>query len=1033
MTAILNRSLAFLFGFGFSLLPVAAPFLALLILPTSRWRVRRLDLAWGLAALLAALGLGIHQGISGATFGILQTGAAWLVFRSFAQLRRASPLVLRSSLTGLGLIFGLALVVLLGWLRIDQLNLSTAKTLAQAIVWGSVPALYGHTVLVLGALIAILSPTARLRLLSLGLSALGILVSGSREAAIAWVFIALLLLLTGKRRSGRSLTLEVVLLMAMLAIAAGLGPWLGWGRVGFLLSLDARAGSTNLLQGTEIARGDWWDSSQVHFTTATELVGDQPLTVYRVTKPGAEHWLRLQQIIPITPGESYTVSAWLRPEAESQPGIQGWGQYRQDGEVTTFAIVAALSERGWTASASGAGEVVAAGIESREGEWQRAFVTFTFRGETPSLFLHLGLTPDSRPRAGTASSFAGFQLERGPEVSAYTPGPATEGLGFGVARLPYWQTAWQGTKERPLFGWGSGVFPDYFDENWPDRRILDEVPAHTHSLFLETLFERGLFGLAGLLIFITALSWSAIRRRDLPFLIVVAAVLIANIFDNTLYYGGVIYPLAAVAGWRAAAGHKRAAAGDEAARQAVVRMALVVTDFLMVLLSLYLALLLQRWVGDLLGLPVLNTTLPTTLFYTLLLWPAMSWREGLFPGYGLSPPQELGKQVAATAYAGLILAAGTVLLTNSLPLSRSVLLLLVGLSTILLPIGRSLIKRLLHRLSLWGRPVVILGAGRLGRRVAEALLRTPLIGLQPLALFDDDPEKRGKRIGGLRVRGSLSEADAFAERHGVSHAIIAIPSLSPGTLIELIDTKGKSFRQVQFVPELMDLPTEGVSARNLGGMLALEIRNGLYLRRNRIFKRAIDLLGATVGGLMITPLLLLLYLWIRFDSRGPGFYWSERIGEGGRHFRCLKFRTMFVGAEGELEALFSQRPEFRAEWEANHKLHHDPRITRVGRFLRETSLDELPQLWNVLKGEMSLVGPRPIVEAEIEKYDQVFGSYQVVQPGMTGYWQVSGRSDTSYTHRTELDSFYVRNWSLWFDIIILVKTLPAVLQRRGAR
>ncbi len=1033
MTAILNRSLAFLFGFGFSLLPVAAPFLALLILPTSRWRVRRLDLVWGLAALLAALSLGIHQGISGATFGVLQTGAAWLVFRSFAQLRRASLPLLRPSLTGLGLIFGLALVVLLGWLRIDQLNLATAKTLAQAIVWGSVPALYGHTVLVLGALIAILSPTARLRLLSLGLSALGILVSGSREAAIAWVFIALLLLLTGKRRSGRSLTLEVVLLTAMLAIAAGLGPWLGWGRVGFLLSLDARAGSTNLLQGTEIARGDWWDSSQVHFTTATELVGDQPLTVYRVTKPGAEHWLRLQQIIPITPGETYTVSAWLRPEAESQPGIQGWGQYRQDGEVTTFAIVAALSGRGWTASASGAGEVVAAGTQSREGEWQRAFVTFTFRGETPSLFLHLGLTPDSRPRAGTASSFAGFQLERGPEISAYTPGPATEGLGFSVARLPYWQTAWQGVKERPLFGWGTAAFPNYFDENWPDRRILDEVPAHTHSLFLETLFERGLFGLAGLLIFITTLSWSAIRQRDLPFLIVVAAVLIANIFDNTLYYGGVIYPLAAVAGWRAAAGRERAAAGGEAARQAVVRMALVVTDFLMVLLSLYLALLLQRWVGDLLGLPILDTTLPTALFYTLLLWPAMSWREGLFPGYGLSPPQELGKQVAAAAYAGLILAAGTVLLTNSLPLSRSVLLLLVGLSTVLLPVGRALTKRLLHRLSLWGRPVVILGAGRRGRRVAEALRRTPLTGLQPLALFDDDPEKRGKRIGGLRVRGSLQEADAFAERHGVSHAIVAIPSLSPGTLTELIDTKSKSFRQVQFVPELMDLPTEEVSARNLGGMLALEIRNGLYLRRNRIFKRATDLLGATVGGLMIAPLLLLLYLWVRFDSRGPGFYWSERVGKGGRHFRCLKFRTMFVGAEDELRNMMKEDPEVREEYERYHKLKADPRVTKVGRILRKYSLDELPQLYNVLVGEMSLVGPRPYLTRELAK----IGARQEVifdaKPGMTGYWQISGRNDVTLDGRFEMEAHYARNWSLWWDVIILVKTLPAVLQRRGAR
>lgn len=199
-----------------------------------------------------------------------------------------------------------------------------------------------------------------------------------------------------------------------------------------------------------------------------------------------------------------------------------------------------------------------------------------------------------------------------------------------------------------------------------------------------------------------------------------------------------------------------------------------------------------------------------------------------------------------------------------------------------------------------------------------------------------------------------------------------------------------------------------------------------------LLKRMLDVLGAGAMLLALSPLFLVLAYLTRRDG-GPAFYAHTRIGQGGRGFGCLKFRSMVIDSQARLDALLEADPEARAEWEATRKLKNDPRVTAVGRFLRKTSLDELPQLINVLRGEMSLVGPRPVVAAELSTYyGAAAAHYMSVRPGITGLWQVSGRSDTSYAQRVALDVAYATKPSLWQDIKILLRTPVVVLARRGA-
>lgn len=205
--------------------------------------------------------------------------------------------------------------------------------------------------------------------------------------------------------------------------------------------------------------------------------------------------------------------------------------------------------------------------------------------------------------------------------------------------------------------------------------------------------------------------------------------------------------------------------------------------------------------------------------------------------------------------------------------------------------------------------------------------------------------------------------------------------------------------------------------------------DGLYISQ---LKRVLDVVLVLLFLPFVLPVIGLLMAIIKLDSKGPALYQCERIGYRGKKFSIFKLRTMCVNADEKLAQILREHPSLREEWEVDHKLRNDPRITRVGNVIRTLSLDELPQIFNVLKGEMSLVGPRPIVDAEVEKYGKHFAAYKSVRPGITGLWQVSGRNDTSYDSRVILDKYYSKNVSFVQDMKILLKTIPATFSKKGA-
>ena len=217
-----------------------------------------------------------------------------------------------------------------------------------------------------------------------------------------------------------------------------------------------------------------------------------------------------------------------------------------------------------------------------------------------------------------------------------------------------------------------------------------------------------------------------------------------------------------------------------------------------------------------------------------------------------------------------------------------------------------------------------------------------------------------------------------------------------------------------------------------GHIVMFRMRNNLKNRWNRLLKFVFDWVLTFFGTIAISPILLIIALWIYHDSPGPVIFKHRRVGRDGKEFNCYKFRSMCVDADVKLKELLEKDPAAREEWNRDFKLKNDPRITKSGHFLRRTSLDELPQIFNVLKGEMSLVGPRPIVQAEVPRYGKFIQDYYMVRPGITGMWQTSGRSDIDYPERVAMDSWYVRNWNVWFDVVLLWRTFSVVFSKKGA-
>jgi Undecaprenyl-phosphate galactose phosphotransferase WbaP len=405
--------------------------------------------------------------------------------------------------------------------------------------------------------------------------------------------------------------------------------------------------------------------------------------------------------------------------------------------------------------------------------------------------------------------------------------------------------------------------------------------------------------------------------------------------------------------------------------------------------------------------------------------------QGLYPGFGTNPAEELRRTSASVSLVHLLAGAATFILRGAEVYSRAVFLFAWALALVLVPLGRAAVRHACCRARWWGYPVLILGAGRTGELLARTLQDNPGLGLRPVAFLDDDPAKPAW-VAGLPVLGGVELATRVAREAGIHHALVAMPGAGRERLLQVVERHGSAFPHLLVVPDLFGLSSLWVAVRDLQGVVALEVRQQLLLPGPRLLKRVLDLGATVLVGLLSLPLLALIALAVKLDSPGPVFFAQTRIGKGGRKFRAWKFRTMVQDAEQVLERYLREHPELREEWDQDHKLRQDPRITRVGRILRRTSLDELPQLWNVLRGEMSLVGPRPIVDEEVGKYGPRFALYAQVLPGITGLWQVSGRNDTTYEQRVELDSYYVRNWSPWLDLYILARTVWVVLTGKGA-
>ena len=367
--------------------------------------------------------------------------------------------------------------------------------------------------------------------------------------------------------------------------------------------------------------------------------------------------------------------------------------------------------------------------------------------------------------------------------------------------------------------------------------------------------------------------------------------------------------------------------------------------------------------------------------------------------------------------------------------SRTVVLLMGVLAMGIMPATRGVSKKVLRKLGLLNRRALILGAGEQGRLILQALKREPNYGYDVRGFIDDNLELRGRTIDGLKVHNGLDKAERYIGICGIQDVFIAIPEERWEKLKGLVNRLQHKAERVLFVPGISGIAVTGMSIQHFfhEQIFALELRNNLAEPLNLILKRSFEILLS----LICLPFFLLLFciisLAVKLESRGPVLFAHKRVGQHGKPFRCLKFRTMYRNSEERLVDLLDSDPIARKEWRRYRKLKDDPRVTRVGRFLRETSFDEFPQIINVLKGEMSLVGPRPVTQEEISLYYKSEAPLCFsVPPGISGLWQVSGRNNTGYDNRVALDLWYVRNWNLWVDIVIIFKTIGVVFKKTGA-
>ena len=458
---------------------------------------------------------------------------------------------------------------------------------------------------------------------------------------------------------------------------------------------------------------------------------------------------------------------------------------------------------------------------------------------------------------------------------------------------------------------------------------------------------------------------------------------------------------------------------------------LALTDVLTAVFGVGLGAVLLHFIG---ASPVNHYR--TVLLLLTVCTVAVNTSLGLYPGVGLHPARELQKLVTGiTIVCGLLFGGALAPLDFTSPYLPLFAIVWVVSTLGCLPI-RSTVRGWLSRQSWWGFPAMVLGGGDNLDNIAQRIQHETRSGIRLLGFSASNDvywSSEFREPTHCKYLGPLAECGQIARKNRVFWGFVLQTTLGERSLAEFLEEHDLSFPEIVLVNDTLAVPgmwNETIAFRN--GIGGVHVTEHLLLPIPKFVKRSFDLI-VSCGALIVLAIpMAIIALCIRLTSPGPIFFSHKRIGLRGLHFNAWKFRTMAVNGDEILKKHLAENAAARAEWEADQKLKDDPRVSKLGAFLRSSSLDELPQLWNVLVGEMSLVGPRPIVDNEVEKYAEVFTSYLRARPGITGLWQISGRNNTTYSERVAFDQYYVSNWSPWLDLYILGRTIKTVLLREGA-
>jgi len=459
--------------------------------------------------------------------------------------------------------------------------------------------------------------------------------------------------------------------------------------------------------------------------------------------------------------------------------------------------------------------------------------------------------------------------------------------------------------------------------------------------------------------------------------------------------------------------------------------AFIVSDLIAILLTFAWGFFWVRIYGFIFDFKSINAKSFITYWPYLPVFILIFQIHKLYPGVSLAPSEEMRR-----FFVGSLIAYGGIIMSRFIEHEvwdsiNTAFFIGFTFATLFLLIMRSATHWFLHKTRLGGIPTVIYGSGTTGKFVTDCLLDSIRTGYVPVLILDDKPPGN-EEYKNIPIIHDYNVGPEIVKRYNIKMAIVALPKMDAHNLKMLINSSVNAFRYNVIIPNFFNMSSIWMSVRDFNGILGIDTSNKFNLSWNKLIKRLLDIFPVTLGGLIILPFLMLVALMVKITSPGPVLYKQKRLGCNGRHFYAYKFRTMEIDAEERLQKLLESNPDLKKEWDENHKLQNDPRITKLGKFLRRTSIDEFPQLLNIIKGDMSLVGPRPIVDAEVEKYGDDFARIFSIKPGLTGLWQVSGRSDSNYLDRVSYDMYYLQSWSIWLDLWIIFKTFGVVIAGKGA-